>query len=191
MARTRPHELIAAFAAVAAIAGCAATPPPGAPAGPASVVPAAGNDWRALSPAPFGSSLQDLRQPLHEVLMFAASEPSPAEGAVQDQECYATDGPRPHFLGQDADSDLLCFRHGHLYSYELGASLPAGDAAQRFATYCDAWLQAAVSDRSRSAQGCGGAASDGLAFEAQLEDATDADHVALRMRVHQFNSQGR
>ncbi len=148
-----------------------------------------GSDWRALPPAPFGSRLQDLHLPLHEVLLFDGdAATSGATEAARQVECYAVDGPRQRFLGRDTDRVQLCFRSGRLHSVEISLPLPAADAAQRLAAYCDGWLQGAVSVAQRSAQGCGGAAPDGPAFEATLGEAVDGDAVPLLIVVHEINS---
>ncbi len=98
-----------------------------------------GSDWRALPPAPFGSRLQDLHLPLHEVLLFDGdAATSGATEAARQVECYAVDGPRQRFLGRDTDRVQLCFRSGRLHSVEISLPLPAADAAQRLAAYCDA-----------------------------------------------------
>ena len=182
MARAYPHALSALLAAAAAALGSGCATVPVAASAPRAIAP--GSDWRTLPLAPFGSSLQELHLPLHEVLLFDDADAGPAQGAAQQRECYAAEGLRRRFAGRDTDSTLLCFRSGRLHSVEVSLQLPAGEAASLFAAYCDTWLQGAVSVVPRTDRACGGAAPGGPGFEAVLGEAEDGDGVPLRIVVH-------
>ena len=166
----RPR-LITLAALCALLAGCAAPPrrePQMAPAHP--VAPA--DDWRSVPITPFGTLLQDVHVPLHEVLMF---------GEQRHEECYALDAPAGRFIGRAADSYLLCYSSGRLDRVEMSVSLPEAGAEAEFSRYCDAWQKGTASLLPRTATSCGGTETQGLSFSASLGDFPDdaGDGAAL------------
>jgi hypothetical protein len=193
MARAPQDALgLALLVAVAgAVGGCAATPPaPDAASAAVAAVPVPprtpppGSDWRTLPLAPFGSRLQELPIPVHEVLLFQdSSEPQRPEA-----ECYAPDGPRRRFVGREVDSDLLCLRAGRLQRVEVSVSLPADAAGADFARYCDGWLAVAGVGAVRTPVHCSGAVPGGAAFDAALGDAAEGDTVPLLIVVQDTSS---
>jgi hypothetical protein len=141
------------------LAGCAAAPaqkPVPAPA------PAPAIDWRSLPILPFGSALQDLQVPAHEVLMF---------GELAGQECYGLDTPSQPFPGRAVETYLLCFAKGRLNRVELTMSLPRDEAAAEFSRYCDQWRAGAPGSPPRSAERCSGTVPQGPSFSAVLGEA--------------------
>jgi hypothetical protein len=142
------------------LAGCAA-----APVQKPMPVPVTGTgtrtavDWRSLAILPFGSPLQDLQVPAHEVLMF---------GELAGQECYALDTPSQPFPGREVQSYLLCFAKGRLDRVELTLSLPYVDAPSEFSRYCDQWQISAAGISPRTAERCNGTSPQGPSFSAFL-----------------------
>jgi hypothetical protein len=166
-----------ALIALCALAGCTAMQPR-QPARAPSRAASPLSDWRSLVVAPFGSQLQDVPVPVHEVLMF---------GERAGQECYAPDAAARPFAGREVDSYLLCFAHGRLDRVELSARLPEADAEAEFSRYCDQWLTGAATVSPRAARSCGGTAAQGLSFSASLgespDDAGDGPAVLLSIVV--------
>jgi hypothetical protein len=143
------------------LAGCAA-----APAQKPAAVPATATavDWQRLAILPFGSPLQDLRVPAHEVLMF---------GELAGQECYALDTPSQPIPGREVETYLLCFAKGRLDRVELTLNLPQADAAAEFSRYCGQWQTGTAGSSPRTAQRCNGSLPQGLSFSAVLGDPSD------------------
>ncbi len=142
------------------LAGCAAAPaqkPLPVPV-PAPVTGTA-VDWRSLAILPFGSPLQDLQVPAHEVLMF---------GELAGQECYALETPSQSFPGREVPSYLLCFTKGRLDRVELTVSLPDADAAAEFSRYCNQWQIGTAGNSARTAERCEGSSPQGPSFSAVL-----------------------
>lgn len=170
----------------AALAGGCATAP-SAPTAAASPVPSPppprapepGSDWRTLPLAPFGSRLQELHFPVHEVLLFQDREDGQGRAASPENECFAPDGAHRRFVGREADSDLLCFHDGRLQRFEVTVSLHASEAVAEFARYCDGWLAVAAAGAERTPVHCSGAAAHGPAFDATLGDMAEGDTVPL------------
>jgi hypothetical protein len=150
-----------ALLAGASLAGCAAVPvPKPVPA----IAPAVAVDWRSLPILPFGSPLQNLQAPAHEVLMF---------GELAGQECYALDTPSQPLPGREVQSYLLCFAKGRLDRVELTLSLPRADAAAEFSRYCDQWQAGTAGISTRTAERCDGTLPQGPAFSAVLGEGPD------------------
>ena len=189
MARTPQAALARALVLGAAVmaGGCATTPtaPNAAATVPAVTIPAPprapepGFDWRTLPLAPFGSRLQELHVPVHEVLLFQDSNDGQGRAALPERECFAPDGPRRQFVGREVDSDLLCFHDGRLQRVEVTVSLPAGEAARELARYCDGWLAVATAGGARTPAHCSGAAAHGAAFDATLGDPAEDEMAPL------------
>ncbi len=176
------RRALAACCALGALAGCAA-PPPRAPALPPSPVAAthgadSSSDWRRLPLAPFGSLLQDLQVPLHEVLMF---------GELANQECYGLDSPQGPFLGRPIEAYLVCFVKGRLDRVEVTVSLPTADATADFSRYCDAWQAGTVALNPRTDASCSGTVTQGASFSAALvqppADAEPQSAVGLSIAI--------
>ena len=154
-----------ALACTMALLGACAAPPVRAPEKPTVAVrmnPA--SDWRRLPIAPFGSLLQDLQFPLHEVLMF---------GELASQECYGLNAPQGRFVGRQIDAYLVCFAKGRLDRVEVSVNLPAADAAADFSRYCDDWLQDTVAVSARTGTRCSGTVPQGASFSASLLESDD------------------
>lgn len=149
---------------LALLVACAAAPvrAPEKPAAAVRMNPA--TDWRRLPIAPFGSLLQDLQFPVHEVLMF---------GELASQECYGLDAPREQFVGRPVDAYLVCFAKGRLDRVEVTVSLPAAEAAFDFSHYCDGWLQDSVAVSPRTGTSCSGTVPHGASFSASLLESGD------------------
>jgi hypothetical protein len=141
------------------LAGCAATPVQKPAQKPAIATTSVALDWRRLPILPFGSPLQDLQVPVHEVLMF---------GELAGQECYALDEPSQRFPGREVESYLLCFARGRLDRVELTLSLPYADAAAEFSRYCDQWQIGTAEVSARNAERCDGSLPQGPSFSAAL-----------------------
>ena len=122
------------------------------------------SDWRRLPIAPFGSLLQDLQFPLHEVLMF---------GELASQECYGLNAPQGRFVGRQIDAYLVCFAKGRLDRVEVTVNLPAADAAVDFSRYCDGWLQDSVAVSARTDTSCSGTVPHGASFSASLLESDE------------------
>ena len=175
------RRALAAAGALCALAGCAA-PPSRAPAVPPAPVAAhsadPSSDWRRLPIAPFGSLLQDLQVPLHEVLMF---------GELASQECYGLDAPQGRFLGRQIDAYLVCFVRGRLDRVEVTIELPVADAAADFSRYCDGWQAGTVALSARTGARCSGTVPQGASFSASLlpspEDALPESTVPLSIAI--------
>ena len=168
----RPR-LITLAALCALLAGCAAPPrrePQMAPAHP--VAPA--DDWRSVPITPFGTLLQDVHVPLHEVLMF---------GELRHEECYALDAPAGSFIGRAPDSYLLCYSSGRLDRVEVSVSVPAAGAEAEFSRYCDQWQRGSVALLPRTARSCSATGTQGLSFSASLgefpDDARDGEALVV------------
>jgi hypothetical protein len=141
------------------LAGCAE-----APAQKPMPAPVTGTavDWRSLAILPFGSPLQDLQVPAHEVLMF---------GELAGKECYALDTPSQPFPGREVQSYLLCFAKGRLDRVELTIGLPFVDAAAEFSRYCDQWQVGTAGISPRTAERCDGTSPQGPSFSAVLSQS--------------------
>ena len=155
--------LIALGALGAVLAGCAATKPQ-EPAKARSHTADPSSDWRKVAVAPFGSLLQDVPVPVHEVLMF---------GERSYQECYAPDAPAGRFIGREVDSYLLCFARGRLDRVELSLSVPDADAEAEFSRYCDDWQAGTATVSPRTARSCSGTVAQGMSFSASLGESSD------------------
>ncbi len=161
IASRRPLAVAGAMAVLGACAG----PPLQPPAKPAAVRTDPADDWRRLPIAPFGSLLQDLQVPVHEVLMF---------GELASQECYGLDAPQGQFVGRQIDAYLLCFAKGRLDRVEVTVNLSVADAAADFSRYCDGWLQDRVEGSGRTGTRCSGTAPQGESFSASLLESDEA-----------------
>ncbi|MFI4889476.1 MAG: hypothetical protein ACHQIL_02990 [Steroidobacterales bacterium] len=170
MAHARRSPLIAVCALGTAwmLGGCAAAPPAPAP------IQEPVDDWRNLGVAPFGSQLQELHVPVHEVLLFADPE---------GLECYAPDVRTRTFLGRSVESYLLCYAHGRLNLVELLVSLPATGAARAFSGYCDAWQAGTEPVDARTAMRCSGTHEPGPSFRASLGESADGATIPLSIIV--------
>jgi hypothetical protein len=163
-------SLIALGALGGMLAGCAATKLPQRVMAPAHIADPSG-DWRKLAVAPFGSLLQDVHVPVHEVLMF---------GEQAHQECYALDAPAGFIFGREVDAYLLCFSRGRLDRVELSFSVPEAGAEAEFSRYCDDWQTGTVALSPRTSGSCSGTAAQGLSFSASLgQSPEDAGHDSL------------
>ncbi len=183
----RPLIGVCAIGACVLQGGCAAPPPapPPAPAPAPAVrrVLEGAYDWRNLAMAQFGSRLQDLAIPVHEVLLFGDRlEPADAADPVG-EECYAPDAPVRHFIGRSIDSYLLCFANGRLDRIEAVVSLPAAAAADEFARSCDDWQAGTVAVDPRTAAHCTGTDAHGRTFSASLGESVDGASVPLAIIV--------
>jgi hypothetical protein len=156
--------LIALGALGGMLAGCAAPGPQDRIMVPAHI-PDPSSDWRRFAVAPFGSLLQDVHVPVHEVLMF---------GEQAKLECYALDAPAGSIFGRAVESYLLCYSRGRLDRVELSFSVPEAGAEAEFSRYCDDWLTGTVAVSPRTSVSCGGAAAQGLSFSASLGGSADA-----------------
>jgi hypothetical protein len=156
--------LIALGALGGMLAGCAAPNPKERVMAPAHIADPS-SDWRRLAVAPFGSLLQDVHVPVHEVLMF---------GEQAHEECYALDVPAGRFTGREVESYLLCFSRGRLDRVELSFSVPEAGAEAEFSRYCDDWLTGTVAVSPRTSGSCSGEAAQGLSFSASLGGSPDA-----------------
>jgi hypothetical protein len=155
----------AGIGAACLLLGCALPPAHKAPPAAAATI-----DWRRVPILPFGSPLQALTAPAHEVLMF---------GELAGQECYALDEPAPRFAGRDVDAYLLCFAHGRLSRIELEMRLPAAAAAAEFSRDCAGWQGGGEGSASPTARRCGGAVTQELFFSAELGDSPQEAGVPL------------
>ena len=159
--------LIALGALGGVLAGCAATAVQQPVLAPAHGADPSG-DWRRFAVAPFGSLLQDVHVPVHEVLMF---------GEQAQQECYALDAPARSIFGRQVDSYLLCYSKGRLDLVELSVSLPEAGAEAEFSRYCDEWQRGTVANWPRTPGSCSGTTAQGLSFSASLgQSPEDAGH---------------
>lgn len=95
-------------------------------------------DWHVLVSVPFSTLLKESPIPLHEVLLFHDETP-PA--AVENKDCFATDGPAPRFVGRQPHQHLLCFDHDRLNRIEAEVRLPAAEASSMFMRACASWLK--------------------------------------------------
>jgi hypothetical protein len=186
IALRRPLMALSAALACWILGGCAATapplpPPPPPPAEPK--IPSAADDWRALGVAQFGSQLQDLHVPVHEVLLFRDRQDADSAAEPADQECYAPEAPSRRFLGRDAASYLLCYAGGRLDSVEVTVNLTAAGAAAEFSRYCDGWQAGTVYFAPRTADQCSGKDQRGPSFRASLGESADGLTVPLSIVV--------
>jgi hypothetical protein len=170
-----PRCVVAPWALLAGglLAGCAA--PPAQKPVPA-IAPAIVVDWRSLPILPFGSALQTLQAPVHEVLMF---------GELAGQECYALDTPSQPFAGREVQTYLLCFAKGRLDRVELTLSLPRAEAAVQLSRYCDQWQAGTAELSPRTAERCDGALPQGPAFSAVLSEgpSDSPDEAAVPLLI--------
>jgi hypothetical protein len=183
IAQRRPLIVLCATGAGWILGGCAATAPPSPPAPPAPKFLSAADDWRTLGVAPFGSQLQDLHVPVHEVLLFRDRQDAGNAAESVDPECYALETPSRRFLGRDVASYLLCYAGGRLASVEVTVSLPAAGAAAEFSRYCDGWQAGTVNVVANTAEHCGGKAQRGPSFSASLGDSADGLTAPLSIVV--------
>lgn len=191
MAIALSRTLIVAFALGVGwiLGGCAAVPPAVPRAVSPAVPPVApkgldpGYDWRNLSTVQFGSQLQDLHFPVHEVLLFGDRQKETNVADPVGEECYAPEAPARRFVGRDVDSYLLCYVHGRLDRVEAIISLPVASAAGEFSRYCDDWQIGTVFIEPRTAVGCTGTQQHGQSFSASLGESADGVSVPLSIIV--------
>jgi hypothetical protein len=164
---------LATACAMALLAGCAG-PPVQAPATPRAARVDPANDWRRLPIASFGSLLQDLQMPVHEVLMF---------GDLASQECYGLDAPQGRFVGRQIETYLVCFAKGRLDRVEVTVNLAVADAAADFSRYCDDWLQHTVAGSGRTGTRCSGTAPQGESFSASLLESDEAGQESVPLSI--------
>jgi hypothetical protein len=175
--RARARFLIALLAVLVACAPADRRPSPPAATPPRNPPPAAGAaiaadssyDWHVLVVAPFGSALQDIPGPLHEVLLFRDEARRADETDIP--ECYAGGAAPPRFAGLEAQEFLLCFRNGRLSRIEATVRLDPAQAPQAFAAACALWLKSATSVAAQRGA-CDG--SDGeVRFSGRLDEQSD------------------
>ncbi len=148
------------------LAACAVAPAQKPMVAPAAVAAAQrpAVDWRSLPILPFGSPLQDLQAPAHEVLMF---------GELAGQECFALDEPSQRLAGREVETYLLCFAKGRLDRVELTVGLPYAESAREFSRLCDQWQIGTAQILPRTAQRCDGTLPQGPSFRAVLGQSPD------------------
>jgi hypothetical protein len=116
-------------------------------------------DWHVLLIVPFGVTLKDIPLTLHEVLLFR--DQARGNGAGDDAECYAPDGPAPRFIGSTPDEYLLCFKHDRLARVQASVRLSDPQPAGVFAAVCEDWLRHATpAPADAAAPGAGGPGAD-------------------------------
>jgi hypothetical protein len=175
----RPWLPAVALAALTAChpAGVRAPSPEHVTAPPAVAQPAtrppgdATYDWHVLLVVPFGVTLKDIPLTLHEVLLFR--DEARGNGAGDEAECYAPDGPAPRFIGSTPDEYLLCFKHDRLARVQASVRLSDPQPAGVFAAACEDWLRHATpapADAPAPSSGACEGSDGGVRFNARIDE---------------------
>lgn len=160
---------------LAGLAACAASPVQTVPVVPPSPAVVAhtlppGDDWRALLPVPFGSTVSQIPFALKEVLLFQGENRN--AGEPDEAECFSKSGVPLTFRSIQADDYVLCFVRDRLYRVETVLRLPKDVPADTFSHWCDEWLNGLTSV-DRNADRCEGRDNDttllaGMTYDTEI-----------------------